>query len=281
MDLAFIPAWKRPDFLLATLQCLLRADRPWVHYRIQVDRGHDPAVLKVARRFQDRMPERVEVRTLAHVYRGNSYNVLSGYLEAVREGWHLIHLIEEDVLVGPDWFDFHRRAHALAPEAFSVFGCAWRNIGTLDGTPPSQDEDAAYLLPAYLAPGSSFTAPALTEAMGFFTRDFWNNPRKFLAETFPHSTMSSDTWTEQDGFFMRIREILDRPSVFPCVPRGHHAGFVGYNRPGPSFDLPLEEAAEKIRSLSTEELNRLSGHHEDFHASDLGRAKKAVSRILR
>ena len=275
-DLAAVLAHRRPDFLLATLIRLKAADRPYIHYRICVDRGYDPQVLTIAEQWAVHMGSRAEVLVREnHGHYGSSYNTFRAYQEAAEGDWDLLHLIEEDILVATDYFDYHRQAHQIAPHAFSVSGCSDR----LGPPPPSEADDAVYLRDAYLVSGTSYRQNMLPAILKFISPAYYTNPAAHIAATFPHATLPPGQWTEQDGFLMRVREELGLPCVYPCSPRSYHAGFSGYNRPGQALTGTTEENAQRILTMTTEEMNQLSGGYNDLQAIDLDRVRAGITWI--
>jgi hypothetical protein len=134
------------EFLWACLQRLQKVDRPDLRYLVALDRGHSYDVAGVANQFRKRLgASRVTVSPRRHSYKGNSHNVLESYRDAVlKRGVEpaLVHLVEEDILVGAGYFDFHDQAHALHPDAFAVSAC--RNQQYPIGTEPPQDPTTVY-----------------------------------------------------------------------------------------------------------------------------------------
>jgi hypothetical protein len=65
---------------------------------------------------------------------------------------------------------------------------------------------------------------------------------------FPRSIIGN-IWTEQDGLIRRIMEINKLYAAFPCVPRGYHAGFYGYNRQPEIVRKSYEEKLAMVREV--------------------------------
>lgn len=276
-DLVIVLAWRRADFLMATLQRLALADEPDMYYRISIDRNYDSRVVEVADNFVVRMNGRAEIRFVPqHNFWGSSYNTFTTYADAAQEDWDIVHMIEEDILVSVDYFTYHREAHALAPDAFSVCGC--RNW--MRGEPPNQDEDSVYLSDNYLVSSTSYRREMLPEILKFVDPTYYENPAAYISAIFPDASMPHTKWTEQDGLLMRIRERLGLSCVYPCVPRSYHAGFSGYNRPGLNLTGTVAENAQRILTMGDEELNQRSGGFNDFASIDLDKRRAGISRIV-
>lgn len=249
-----MPAWRRPDFLHATLTRLAAADDPALRYLIALDRGFAHAALQVVHRFTTRVgPDRVSVvRRVRHRYRGNSFNVLTGYREALAHDPTLVHLVEEDVLVAADYFDFHRRAHDLAPDVFAVSGC--RNQQFLAGHDPPPDPDAAYLHRSYQSIGVSFRPARLAEVLIHATRAYLIDPIRYCRTHFPGSAIFPGN-AEQDGLAHRVLEAGGRSTLYPALPRAYHCGFMGYHRRGTPLTGGIFERGERLLTMTAEDLN--------------------------
>jgi hypothetical protein len=278
-EIVIVPAWRRPEFLKACLTRLLRADDGAPEYWICLDRGYDPAVETVADWFvsQEEVAGRVRVGRREHRFHGNSYNVLSGYREALAERATLVHLVEEDVLVGADYFTFHREAHALAPEAFSVSAC--RNQFFPVGTEPEPDESALYLHGSYQSIGVSLKAARLRAVMPHVSVRYFSQMVAYCARHFPHSALNRGH-TEQDGLLNRVREALRLHTAYAAVPRAYHVGFSGYNRAGEMPPGTLDERAAAILAMSAEELNARAHSYPDHTTIPLDVWRAPISRLI-
>lgn len=132
-DLVLVTAWGRPEFLLATMEHLLRAEGVQEHkFIFLLDDEFDLRMLCLIDAFP-RHRGKVIVRTARHDWMwtkswGNTYNTLEGYryAEMVALGSHtkkrgesaessaaelsckLVYLVEEDIFVAADFFSFHR-----------------------------------------------------------------------------------------------------------------------------------------------------------------------------
>jgi hypothetical protein len=75
---------------------------------------------------------------------------------------------------------------------------------------------------------------------------------------------------EQDGLINRIRESMGGRTVYTNRPRAFHAGFHGYNRPGTQLaGGTVTDRAERILSMTSEEMNALAGDLKDHEVIDL------------
>lgn len=277
MEVVIVPAWRRPDFLKACLSRLLAADDGVPHYRITLDRGHTPDVVPVAAWFAKRLGARVRTVRRSHQYRGNSYNVLTSYREALREHASLVHLVEEDVLVGADYFGFHRRAHELAPDAFAVSAC--RNQQYPLGEDPPAVENALYLHRSYQSIGVSFKPRRLEAVLPHLTPGYFGRPVTYCASRFPHSVINPNH-AEQDGLLHRLMEADGTATAYPAVPRAYHVGFTGYHRKGELPTGSIDQRAQAILAMSAEELNRRAHSYPDHTTIPLDAVRAPVDRVI-
>lgn len=286
METVIVTAHKRADFLKACLTRLLAADDDRLRYLVSVDRGYTAEVHAVATWFLRRVgTRRANVAFRQHRYRGNSYNVLTSYREALVGVMRLrnfaepelVHLVEEDILVGRDYFDFHRRAHELVPDAFSVSAC--RNQNFPMGTDPQPDDTAVYLHRSYQSIGVSFRPQPLRVGLAHATPAFFRDQAGYCARNFPGSAIPR-AHAEQDGLLHRVLESTGTATVYAAVPRAYHVGFVGYHRKGEAPQGSLDERAEAILAMSAQELNRRAHSYPDHTTVPLDGHREPVSTLI-
>ena len=277
-ELVIVPAWRRPDFLTAALRRLALADDAALSYWLCLDRGYSQHVAAAARHFQQQIGSgRVTLRLAGqHPHRGNSYNLLTAYAGACDTGATLIHLVEEDIFVGADYFRFHRQAHALCPDVFAVSACRNQNLG--EGQPPERG-DAVYEHPAYQSLGVSFTPARLASVLPHVQPGYLTDPSGYCHRTFPDSRINPG-YSEQDGLLNRIAELEGRPVAYPLAPRAYHAGFHGYNRRGVHLPGSVEQRADRLLGMTTAELNAHAEAYPDHSAIALDADRPAVTSRL-
>lgn len=280
MEVVIVPLHRRPAFALACLTRLYEAARADENltFHLSIDAQPDPEVIKIADRFAQQVGRtRVAVVQRTRSFRGNSFNLLTAYAETVDSGADLIHLVEEDVLVADDYFDYHRAVHAQEPDVFSV--CACRNqFWPLYGGPPAE-EDTYYLQTCYQSIGVSFTPDKLRHVTAHSPQHFCINPYGYLRRTYPHSALGQQ-YAEQDGLIYRIVESLGAKTAFPCVPRAYHAGFTGYNRAGVTLNGTIEDQAKQILTMDGHDLNAASQSYQDYETISLSGTRKPITRSI-
>lgn len=275
MEIVIVPAWRRPAFLLATLRRLLIADEGSQHYWIALDRGFDPACWGPIREFTHQLGQRAQAVVMNHSYRGNSYNVLHTYERAMRRKPSLIHLVEEDILVGKDYFAFHREAHRLAPDVFAV--SAARNQNNLED--PAPYPDALYLAPEYQSVAVSFRTEKLAPIIPHLVREYFRTPVAYCQKRWPKTRIPVGN-AEQDGLLNRLCEAAGLRVAYACRPRAYHAGFTGYHRDGLLLTGSVRDQADRILAMTEDELNKAAYSYQDHRTVALDAALPAPSRLI-
>lgn len=275
-----VTAWQRGAFLLACLDRLAVAigDDPDIQVLVCLDRGRNVETLTVAAAWVRQRPQaRRLVRRIAHGYKGNSYNVLHGYQEALAAHPDLVHLVEDDILVGADYFDYHRRAHELVPDAFSVSAC--RNQQFVAGHDPEPDQTAVFTHPAYQSIGVSFRPQQLRRVLPHAFGSYYANPVRYCRKHFPHTAINPNN-AEQDGLLHRISEQAGLASVYPAVPRAYHAGFIGYHRSGQPLEGTVRQQADLLLAMGADEMNQRARRYKDHTTVPLDGQRDPVSRLV-
>lgn len=273
-----ITAYQRPDFLHATLARLKAADDPDVQYWICLDRRHSGEVSGVASRFITALAKRARVQTPPHhAYRGNSFNTLTAYRRAVESGADLIHLVEEDVFVGVDYFTAHRAAHALCPDVFAVSLC--RNQLFLAGHDPEPDDEAVWQHPGYQSIGVSFRPARLAAAMVHAVPAYFANPIGYCRDAFPATTIPVGN-AEQDGLLGRVAEAHSWQTAYTAVPRAYHAGFYGAHRNGQRLSGTVEQRSRQLLAMGAHELNAHAHSFPDHTTVALDAVRAPLSKVI-
>jgi hypothetical protein len=277
-EIVIVPAWQRPEFLSATLQRLRAADEGTQEFWVTLDRRHSKAVNMVATEFTRELGPRARLLTRTHPYRGNSYNVLHTYREAVRESPDLIHLVEEDIFVADDYFAWHRAAHKLVGNCFAVSGARNQNvIGN-----PLPEPGAVYVHEAYQSVAVSFRPERLTHVLKHCISSYYHDPVKYCRKLFP-STKIPPANAEQDGLIHRVIEKAGAFVVYPTEPVAYHAGFVGYHRAGESplkTGVPVPVAAAELLGMDAAEMNRRAHSYPDHQWIDVHAHHAPPNRVV-
>jgi hypothetical protein len=231
-DIVVLPCWRRPEFLWHCLDNISRAEGSAdLTVMLRPDTGFSTDNLEIARSFADRLQIEISHATPAPYKRTKqSANVLLGYLHAAASAKQYVFLIEEDVMVGRDFFRWHREVQsAVANPLFCSIGT--RNPNRTLTLP---DDVTAYYLSSgdFCSIGVCFDKEILQEKVApHVNMTYMAKPKKYIRRHFKNSRIGLG-FVEQDGLIRRIQEQTALPIAWPCVPRGFHAGFYGYNRAG-------------------------------------------------
>lgn len=277
-DLVNVIAWRRPDFLLATLMRLAKADIPEARYRINVDHDPDPLVPEVIDRFTWNVGRsRVEVAQRGPCNdQGPTRNMLQALHESLDYGADRIHMVEDDIFVSLGYFEYHRSAHELAPDAFCVTACNPDPDMTRIGPQNAHQATLRELAPTV---GTSFRPGRLKEILSYLPMSYLDDRVGHLRRTFPQHPCAPHLWSGIDGAMGRVLRRTGKRTVFPEVGRAYHAGFIGagcedeacngdtirdgYNngphRHGTGLTGTVEERAEQLLLMRAEDFNDRAG----------------------
>lgn len=260
MDFVVVPLWRRAGFAEACLRRLGAAMDGGVRILLSLDCGHDKDTLAVAEQFVRERPGRASLTVRDLDYQSGSYNVFSGMREAL--DWtgpdDLIHVLEEDILVGVDYFTYHRTAHAVAPGIYSVSAC--ENIFQPDSWVLPQEPGSIYTSGAFQVWGSSYRRSRVEKILARLRPQYFEDMHGAMVEEFGEEN-TARTGSLYDGVMANdIASQRGMCMAFPLMPRAYHAGFEGLSY-GPASDAlsgtPVEQA-DRILAMTGEELQALS-----------------------
>ena len=268
-NIVLIPCWNRPEFLYCTMSNLKHAKGGEnCKYIFCIDRGYDPEILEVINQF----PIKHEIRFAPdHGYRGNSFNVLESYRYAlgIANQDDLIFLVEEDIFVSRDFFDYHKCVQARFPSfCVSAVKCQNDNLTakaslraakvslraakvSLRETKVSLRADVIYYHDSFQSLGISWKPHQLEKVVKHAVPAFYDAPLLYMYTEF----RSKDFHTEQDCLISCVLKQENIKCIYPYVPRAYHSGFLGYNRPGVKLKGTLNERISKLKTMSQQEMN--------------------------
>lgn len=247
-DYVLVPCWRRPEMLWHCIDNLCKADGiESKHIVFRADSDHDPDNLAVIRAHAARLPSyEIQIAPFCPYRRTKlSANILFGYLTAAAHTRRYVYLVEEDIMVGRDFFRWHMAVHARRPDLFCSI--AVRNHNREVAAP--DDPDCFYLSRGdYCSWGVCFDRRVLSEYVApHVNMRYLGRPKRYLRRHFPSSRVSLG-YVEQASLLRRIQEAADRPIAYPASPRAFHAGFYGRNRPG-SIEGRLEERVRQLNAM--------------------------------
>jgi hypothetical protein len=268
--IVIIPCWNRPGFLHVCLEHIKNAKGfDNYEYYFCVDRGNYSLYQNVICSFSAKNSECV-IRP-PHNYKGNVYNFLNAFRDIQKKGkaYDIIHLIEDDVFIAPDYFDYHLKAwEAVKDEkdVFAVSACRNDNLKDAAFEIRMNPDSAIYLHQSYQSLGVSFTMQSINKIARHAIPAYWNFPVQYLQNTFPSSKLPKGQ-AEQAGLIHRIVIQDNLQCAFPVVPRAYHAGFAGKNRTAKKHESYY--TAEEIRKMTQQQMNQEAVSHPDIKQCDM------------
>lgn len=247
-DLIIITSYNRPDYLRLCLEYLFNAEGIFSNKVISLDIDRGKSLI---REFYEVIYDfplfRFDLPTYIHwhpehTFHGNSYNTLEAYKRAYGTEARFVYLIEDDVLVMPDFFKWHEAAQNEGDFMCSIaYRCRRNSLVHKDVGDP-----AAYLTSSqdYASIGVCWKREKLAPIVEHAKEEYYRNLGGYLKLNFPNNRFS-DCFTEQDGLIMRVMGETHGNTIWPFVPRAYHVGFAGYNRPC-SARLSYKELKETI-----------------------------------
>ena len=257
MDIVIVTTYNRPEYLRVCLEYLEKAEgieskEIW----ICIDRGRVlyREICEVLCDFP-----KLRIRTFvrdAHTYHGNTYNTMEAYKEAYASNANFVYLVEDDVLVRPDFFKWHE-----AVQSRSDFFCsiAYRCIRNGEARTDINDETAYFTSRRdYASIGVCWRRERLAPVVEHARDEYYKDLSGYLAQHFPNNRFQ-DCFTEQDGLIMRILGVQHGNICWPYNPRAFHIGFNGYNRP-----RGTRYTTEEIKSI-IHDAAKVKEADRDFH----------------
>ena len=221
-DIVIIPAYFRGEFLQLCMENLVKCPEIWdaeirVYHDLKTDDtekfdrelsevetvvNHWRALLGAQFRSMLRTP---------HNYYGNSYNVLEAYTDALASEARHVYLIEDDIIVHPDFFKWHEEAQSQ--------GCFCSIGGHCDRS----------LHPHFASLGVCWSRQNLTSIVAHAKTAYYERLLPYVMQTFPQSKMECHM-VEQDGLISRIIERDNQKVIWADPAVCSHVGLWGYHR---------------------------------------------------
>lgn len=269
-DIVIVPTYDRPEYLALCLE-KLRAAQGSQHKNIWVVKDAHIGDVEGETFWQTvRLAVKSEARLHRepHNFYGNSFNVLEAFKEAYATGAKRVYLVEDDVMVMPDFFQWHEAAQ----DQFHPFvSCAGRVNRSLNFETNGREAiDEACIDPlACSASGRAYGSWAACfshQILGLILQeaerqDFakhiapGNEQDIFIQRLMPRIQMYEYGGMGVAEFHDRSSEIVNTVvtrsgfSVWPYVPRAYHMGMSSYHRnAGLKFNGSLEEKIAALRS---------------------------------
>lgn len=225
-EVVLIPTYKRPEFLFCCVKRIL-AIEPEMHIAIFPDRGtfYDAEFQEAFVQIPG-LHKNVQVMLAAdHPWHGNTLNTMEAYRWAFNERYDLTYLVEDDVMVHPDFFTWHRAMQDEFPNIFASM--AW----VFNRHVPIEEQEL--FQPWFYSIGVCFSLGKLELIARHATPNYYADMQGYIREHFADSKINSPLdieHYEQDGLIQRILEVDRAQTVAPGITKCSHVGVVGYNR---------------------------------------------------
>lgn len=262
-----VVAYERPEMLNVCLEYVEKAEHSRENkYLFALDSGYNPENKTVISSWVRKTG--VTAKTTVQTIVGGSpntkqsRNVLEGYRKALELfSPQRVILLEEDIIVAKDFFDWHAKVH----QQDGNFFCSIATKNHNSPVPFEENPETYYVSykADYQSLGVCWEPKFLERVLLHATPAYYQKPRHYLDTAFPNSVYRNSVYTEQDGLIRRVVEAQWLPVAFPTLPRAFHAGYYGYHRP--SSNVPVGSLADRTGVLKEiifdkERMKELSGH---------------------
>lgn len=276
MNTVLIPCWRRPEFLHHCLANITAAETAEEHHYIfRVDTDFDPQILNVIASFPFDKEIAYTPKT-PYTITKQSFSVLTGWQMAAEKSDGLVFLIEEDVMIGTDFFRWHENAQQYAVASIAVRNPN-RNV-------PTGGTDEFYTTTNdYCSLGVCLHKQLIATAIARHINDnYFRDPLTYCQRKLQPTAIGKH-FVEQDELIRRI--LWNEPIAYPYCenndplagvalrgPRAFHAGFYGYNRGrnmGGTFEQKVAQVAKVIYSDNAMRNFAEGGYYQDSRPAEL------------
>lgn len=162
------------------------------------------------------------------------WNILNAIKSGYNTGAKYVFLVEEDVMVYPDFFQWHWKAHQdVDSEQDFVASCGrrWRY----------------YNSDFYTNPGACLNRNLLNEVVWHINDDFFSDRRGYMNNFFGEMDEASDL---DDGLVRRVMRFVGAQLIYPDSPVCAHQGFWAYQKfvEYKTYGL-VDERIEQLRNM--------------------------------
>lgn len=209
-SIVVMPALHRPEMAALALERIKQTpESPELDVRIFVDNTTDQVLGEFEFVRDEYFPEATIFHAREHIYAPSGcWNILNALQQGYYSGAERIFLIEEDVMVYPDFFTWN----------FGQEGDWFATCGRF-----RKEHSADY----YTNPGSCFKSESLRKVVPHITDRYFESRRSYLDQEFGPMDEASDL---DDGLIRRVIRSLGATVLHPETPKVAHQGFHYYNR---------------------------------------------------
>lgn len=248
MEICLVTTYKRPEHLFMCLDRILRAE-PEMDVMVFPDRGtlHDEELKMLMAAFSVRKVNWAYVPD--HDYHGNTYNTMEAFRFAANANIDTVYYIEDDVMIHPDFFKWHRAQHEMWPEIFATMAWIFNRHAPIS--------DDAMFQPWYYAIGTCFKLEKLKLVAQHASPKYYADMQGYIESNFPLSKLNSPFGIqhfEQDGLIQRVLDLDHTQTISPGIAKCSHMGNFGYNRgwdPAIDFFGDAELFMQRVDRLDT------------------------------
>ena len=281
MDVVIVPVWRRAGFATACLRRLAEAADDNVRVLVSVDCNPDPDTLNVARDFVNHDTSTRAVAIRDQEYPTGSYNVFTAMAEVLTQvGTNdLVHVLEEDILVSREYFEYHRSAHeVVGDQAYMVSAC--ENVFLSDDAASRPEADAVYRSGAFQVWGSSYRPERVESVLRRLRPIYFDDMHAAVTAEFGEAN-ALRTGPLYDGVMANDLALSGQAGVFPFVPRAYHAGFEGVSYGNKALTgTPDQQADQIIRMTGAELRARCMLQGARFRPIDLDEKLGPITRVV-
>ncbi len=244
-----MPTYGRPEMLALSLECLSRVPNcPEIH--IYVDRGVDKSIFQHVKdkyspaaflHFTEDRPECTS----------GTWNILHSLQEGYNLGADLIFICEEDVMVFPQWYQWHwdqiveHRYNASCGRRIPAF---FKRYGDV-----------------YTNPGSCLSRNLMAAVIPHICDEYFAGTGPYIRKTFGREPMNSSL---DDGLIRMVMQQEGWGCAYPDQPVCAHQGFDYYNEIDiyMNNDGDIEQRITRCRQIlaSVKTTDRYAGDFEPF-----------------
>jgi hypothetical protein len=272
-DLVLIPTFCRTEYLSLCLEYLAAADggvdkEVWIsHDRHVNDSANALREIELSEQVANTARGNFSVLRFnlcaPHNYVGNPSNFLELYKAAYAEqDVRYVYLVEDDVIVGKDFFRWHEAVQPLGDYLCTVGWHCIRNPEVKASNDPTEYIESTR---DFSSIGVCWKREKLEPLVRHATTDYYRDLSNYLSRAFPDSPIKHGQWTEQAGVITRLlHETQNRWVAWPASRRVAHVGVSGYHRPrGHRFSGDLAARVAALRSAVSSNIATMSVEFAD------------------
>jgi len=267
-EAVLVPTYLRPELLFCCLK-RIRAIEPDIEIHIFPDRGtfHDPIIRETASCFGAHahfVPD--------HDWHGNTANTMDAYLWAYNAGYDRTFYVEDDVMVHPDFFAWHRAQHEMFPKIFASMAWIFNRHAPI--------ADDVLFQPWYYSIGTCFARRKLELIVQHSSSRYYSDMQKYIDNTFKGNMLNSlvcVTHYEQDGLIQRVLDADKSQTVSPGIAKCDHIGWAGYNRGWDTYQklferaLDFDERVKRVEAFIADPYCRIEAFGREIVEREVGR----------